>query len=53
MSAWPAGSLGELSVLLALHAGGTPWEWRSRALDQDWGTALRLLEEQAERMNKQ
>ena len=38
-------------MLLAIHAGGTPWEWREKATEQDWATALRLLNEQAERFN--
>ncbi|THG24936.1 hypothetical protein E5991_06970 [Bifidobacterium pseudolongum] len=51
LTPWPAGSLGETSVLLAIHAGGTPWDWRDKATEQDWATALRLLAEQAERIN--
>ncbi|MCH4856221.1 hypothetical protein [Bifidobacterium pseudolongum] len=44
--------MGETSVLLAIHAGGTPWDWRDKATEQDWATALRLLAEQAERINE-
>lgn len=41
-----------MSVLLALHAGGTPWEWREKADEMDWATAIAVLREQADRMNK-
>jgi hypothetical protein len=29
--------------VLAARFGGTPWEWRERAEDEDWGTCLELL----------
>ncbi len=36
------------SFILAHHFGGTPWQWRQEAGDQDWATGLMLLE----RMNE-
>lgn len=36
-----------MSVLLAMRFGGTPWQWRECAEDEDWGTALKILAEQA------
>lgn len=37
-------------MLLAMHAGGTPWEWREHGDEMDWATALTVLHDQAERM---
>jgi hypothetical protein len=45
--------LGRLSFLLAQRFGGTPWQWRERADERDWGTGLnQLIREQEEREAK-
>ena len=36
-------------MILAARFGGTPWEWREHASPLDWGTAISLLEHEAER----
>lgn len=41
-----------LSVILAHRFGGAPWEWRNEASELDWGTAIRLLEQEMERMEE-
>ena len=37
-----------LSFLLAQRFGGTPWEWRQNASECDWGTGLRILNDEME-----
>lgn len=39
-------------MILAARFGGSPWAWRREASELDWGTAIRLLEEEAERMEE-
>lgn len=40
-------------MILAARFGGTPWEWRERASPLDWGTAVSLLEHEAEQAERQ
>lgn len=39
-----------MSFLLAARFGGTPWTWRQEADELDWGTGLRLLQDEMDRM---
>ncbi|PLS24338.1 hypothetical protein Tam1G_1601 [Bifidobacterium imperatoris] len=41
-----------LSFLLANRFGGTPWQWRNEASPLDWGTGIRLLNEEMTRMEE-
>ncbi|WP_165365959.1 hypothetical protein [Bifidobacterium pseudolongum] len=52
MTPWPHGSAGELSVVLAMKFGCTPWQWRKHALNEDWATAVRILEQEAQRVQQ-
>jgi hypothetical protein len=52
LSPWPDDSLGRLSCLLARYFGGTPWEWRRKATEADWATALEILQTEAEQMRE-
>ena len=36
--------------MLAARFGGTPWAWRHEADELDWGTVLRLLQDEMDRM---
>lgn len=40
-------------MILAARFGGTPWDWREHASTLDWGTAIALLEDEAERAERQ
>lgn len=52
LAEWPEDSLGLLSFILARRFGGTPWQWRNEASELDWGTGIRLLNEETERMEE-
>nr|DAP10574.1 MAG TPA: hypothetical protein [Caudoviricetes sp.] len=39
-------------MILAARFGGSPWQWRREASEFDWGTAVRLLEEEMERLEE-
>ncbi|WP_158276294.1 hypothetical protein [Bifidobacterium callitrichidarum] len=41
-----------MSFILARRFGGTPWQWRTEASELDWGTGIRLLNEEMERMEE-
>ena len=41
-----------LSFLLAARIGGTPWAWRHEASELDWGTGMRLLQDEIEHMEE-
>ena len=36
--------------MLAARFGGTPWAWRHEVDELDWGTGLRLLQDEMDRM---
>ncbi|RGL51094.1 hypothetical protein DXC54_05565 [Bifidobacterium longum] len=52
LTAWPDDSLGRLSCLLSRYFGGTPWEWREKASEFDWATAVEILQDETERMEE-
>ena len=46
IDAWPDGSLGRLSLILSARFGGSPWAWREKASELDWGAGIELLMEE-------
>lgn len=36
-------------MLIALKFSVPPWQWREHADDRDWGTAIRILQAEADR----